>query len=79
VLVLAGRARQRGRDGLALLPAADRRRHDGDVLDALVRAGRLTEAGALHHPTVEAALVQVIADMGAHAGCGEVWLRAATA
>jgi len=35
------------------------------VLDALVRAGGLTEAGALHHPAVEAALVQVIADMGA--------------
>jgi len=63
------RARQRGRDGLRFYRLLIDDATMETVLDALVRVGRLTEAAALHHPTVEAALVQVIADMGAR------WLR----
>src|SRR5262245_41218898 len=57
-----------GRDGLRFYRLIDDATME-TVLDALVRAGRLPEAAALHHPTVEAALVQVIADMGGR------WLR----
>jgi len=70
VLVLAGGEHgSGGRDGLRFYRVLIDDATMETVLDALVRAGRLTEAAALHHPTVEAALVQVIADMGAR------WLR----